>query len=70
MQIKETLDGCFAGAVEGPPLEDLVVLADRADVSLEIQRAFSARVQSVREDGNGVIASGVGGDSRQRPAGK
>ena len=57
MQIKETPDVSFPGAVESPPLEDVVVLADSAGVSLGVQRAFSARVRSVRDDGSGLIAS-------------
>jgi signal transduction histidine kinase len=57
MQIKETPDVSFPGAVESPPLEDVVVLADSAGVSLGVQRAFSARVRSVHDDSSGVIAS-------------
>ena len=57
MQIKETPDVSFPGAVESPPLEDVVVLADNAGVALGVQRAFSARVRSVRDDGSGLIAS-------------
>jgi hypothetical protein len=38
-------------------VEDVVVLADSAGVALGVQRAFSARVRSVRDDGNGLIAS-------------
>ena len=57
MQIKETLDVSFPGAVESPPLEDVVVLADSAGVALGVQRTFSARVRSVRDDGSGLIAS-------------
>jgi hypothetical protein len=57
MQIKETPDVSFPGVVESSPLEDVVVLADRAGVALGVQRAFSARVRSVRDDGNGLIAS-------------
>ena len=57
MQIKETLDVSFPSAVESPPLEDVVVLADSAGVTLGVQRAFSARVRSVRDDGSGLIAS-------------
>ena len=57
MQIKETLDVSFPGAVESSPLEDVVVLADSAGVALGVQRAFSARVRSVRNDGSGLIAS-------------
>jgi Enolase C-terminal domain-like len=56
MQIKETPDVSFPGAVESPLLED-VVLADSAGVSLGVQRAFSARVRSVHDDSSGVIAS-------------
>jgi len=59
MQIKETPDVSFPGAVERPPLEDVVVLAGGAGASLGVQRAFSARVQSVRDDSSGVIASSV-----------
>lgn len=57
MQIKETPDVSFPGVVESPPLADVVVLADNAGVALGVQRAFSARVRSVRDDGNGLIAS-------------
>jgi hypothetical protein len=57
MQIKETPDVSFPGVVESPPLEDVVVLADNAGVALGVQRAFSARVRSVRDDGSGLIAS-------------
>ena len=57
MQIKETPDVSFPGVVESPPLEDVVVLADSAGVALGVQRAFSARVRSVRDDGSGLIAS-------------
>ena len=57
MQIKETLDVSFPGSVESPPLEDVVVLVDSAGVALGVQRAFSARVRSVRDDGSGLIAS-------------
>jgi signal transduction histidine kinase len=57
MQIKETPDVSFPGVVKSSPLEDVVVLADRAGVALGVQRAFSARVRSVRDDGNGLIAS-------------
>jgi hypothetical protein len=34
MQIKETLHVSFPGAVESPPLEDVVALADFAGVAL------------------------------------
>jgi signal transduction histidine kinase len=57
MQIKETPDASFPGVVESPPLEDVVVLADNAGVALGAQRAFSARVRSVRDNGSGLIAS-------------
>ena len=57
MQIKETPDVSFPRVVESPPLEDVVVLADNAGVALGVQRAFSARVRSVRDDGSGLIAS-------------
>lgn len=57
MQIKETLDVSFPGAVENPPLEDVVVLADSAGVALGVLRTFSARVRSVCDDGSGLIAS-------------
>jgi signal transduction histidine kinase len=57
MQIKETPDVSFIGVVESPAREDVVVLADSAGVALGVQRAFSARVRSVRDDGNGLIAS-------------
>jgi signal transduction histidine kinase len=57
MQIKETPDVSFPRVVESPPLEDVVVLADSAGVALGVQRAFSARVRSVRDDGSGLIAS-------------
>jgi signal transduction histidine kinase len=57
MQIKETPDVSFPGVVESPPLEDVVVLADIAGVALGVQRTFSARVRSVRDDSGGLIAS-------------
>jgi hypothetical protein len=57
MQIKETPDVSFHGVVKSPPLEDVVVLADSAGVALGVQRAFSARVRSVRDDVGGLIAS-------------
>ena len=68
MQIKETIDVSFPGSIESPPLEDVVVLVDSAGVALGVQRAFSARVRSVRDGGSGLIASRcveiplVGGD--------
>jgi signal transduction histidine kinase len=43
--------------VGSPPLEDVVALADSAGVALGVQRAFSARVRSVRDNGSGLIAS-------------
>jgi hypothetical protein len=57
MQIKETIGFSFPGSVESPPLEDVVVLADSAGVALGVQRTFSARVRSVRDDGSGLVAS-------------
>jgi signal transduction histidine kinase len=57
MQIKQTPEVSFPGVVESPPLEDAVVLADSAGVALGVQRAFSARVRSVRDEGSGLIAS-------------
>lgn len=57
MQVKETPDVSFPRVVESFPLEDVVVLADNAGVALGVQRAFSARVRSVRDDGSGLIAS-------------
>jgi signal transduction histidine kinase len=57
MRIKETPDVSFPGAVESPPLEDVVVLVDSAGVALGVQRAFSARVLGVRDGGSGLIAS-------------
>jgi signal transduction histidine kinase len=57
MQIKETIGVSFPGSAESPPLEDVVVLADSAGVALGVQRTFSARVRSVRDDGSGLIAS-------------
>src|SRR5436305_10510132 len=57
MQIRETPDLSSPGLVESPPLEDVVVFADSAGVALGVQRAFSARVRSVRDDGSGLIVS-------------
>jgi len=57
MQIKETPDVSFPGVVESPALEDVVVLADSAGAALGVQRAFSARVRSVRDGGSDLIAS-------------
>jgi signal transduction histidine kinase len=57
MRIKETPDVSFPDVVESLPLEDVVVLADSAGVALGVQRTFSARVRSVRDDGSGLIAS-------------
>jgi hypothetical protein len=42
MQIKETIGVSLPGSVEGPPLEDAVVLVFSAGVALGVQRAFSA----------------------------
>ncbi|KWV60386.1 histidine kinase [Bradyrhizobium macuxiense] len=57
MQIKETPHVSFPGVVKSPPLEDVIVLADSAGVALGVQRAFGARVRSVRDDGSGLVAS-------------
>ncbi|MGY3618138.1 ATP-binding protein [Bradyrhizobium sp. USDA 10063] len=57
MHIKGTTGISFPGSVEGPPLEDVVVLAHGAGVALGVQRALSARVRSVRDGGSGLIAS-------------
>jgi signal transduction histidine kinase len=57
MQIKETPGVSFPGVIESPPLQDVVVLADSAGVALGVQRAFSARVRSVRDDGGGLVTS-------------
>jgi signal transduction histidine kinase len=57
MQIKETPAVSFPGVVKSPLLEDVVMLADSAGVALGVQRSFSARVRSVRNDGSGLIAS-------------
>jgi len=57
MQIKERPHVSFPSVVESPPLGDVVVLADSAGVVLGVQRAFGARVRSVRDDGSGLIAS-------------
>ncbi|MBR1163664.1 ATP-binding protein [Bradyrhizobium elkanii] len=57
MQIRETIGVSLSGSVEGPLLEDVVVLADRAGVALGVQHAFSARVRDVRDGGSGLIAS-------------
>ena len=57
MQIRETPDVSFPGAVESPPLEDVAVLAGSAGVSCGVQRAFSATVRSVPDDSSGVIVS-------------
>jgi signal transduction histidine kinase len=56
-ETKETLDVSFAGAVESARLKDVVVLADRAGVALGVQRTFSARVRSVRDDASHLIVS-------------
>jgi hypothetical protein len=57
MQIKYSSDVSFPGAVESPPPEDVVVLADSAGVALGAQRPFIARVWNVSDHGSGVIAS-------------
>jgi signal transduction histidine kinase len=57
MQIKETIGVSSPGSVESPPLQDVVVLADSAGVTLGVQRALSARVRGVRDGGSGRIAS-------------
>ena len=57
MQIKETIGVSLPGSVEGPPLEDVVVLVDSAGVAVGVQRAFSARVRGVRDGGGGLAAS-------------
>ncbi|QOZ28428.1 nitrogen regulation protein NR(II) [Bradyrhizobium sp. CCBAU 51753] len=59
MQIKDTPDVSFPGAVEGPPLEGIVVLADSAGVAFGVQRAFTARVRIFRDNGSGLIATCV-----------
>jgi hypothetical protein len=51
MQIKEILDVSFPGSVESSLPKDAVVLADGVGVALGVQRAFSARVRSVRDEG-------------------
>ena len=66
MQIKETLDVSFPSAVESPPLEDVVVLADSAGVALRVPRTFSARVRSVCDDGRRPHRVQVRGDSARR----
>jgi signal transduction histidine kinase len=57
MQIKETPEVSCPRVVESFPLVDVIVLADNAGITLGVQRAFSARVRSVRDDGSGLIAS-------------
>src|SRR4051812_48568948 len=57
MQIKETIGVSFPGCAQSPPLEDVVVLVDSAGLALRVQRAFSASVRGLRDDGSGVIAS-------------
>src|SRR4051794_8540631 len=56
MQIKETIGVSFPGAIERPPLEDVVVLGDRAGVAVGVQRASDASVRGVRDDGSSLIA--------------
>jgi hypothetical protein len=55
MQIREIIGVSFG--IESPSLEDVVVLADSAGVSLGVPRAFSARVRSVHDGSSGGIAS-------------
>ncbi|MCD9817337.1 ATP-binding protein [Bradyrhizobium japonicum] len=68
MLIKYSSDISFPGEVESHLPEDVVVLADRADVALGVQRPLRVRVRSVSDHGSGVIASRrveiplVGGD--------
>ncbi|WP_051311091.1 hybrid sensor histidine kinase/response regulator [Bradyrhizobium sp. Cp5.3] len=57
MQIKETIGVPFPGPAESLPLEDVVVLADSAGVSLGVRRAFSARVRRMHDGSSGGIAS-------------
>lgn len=57
MQIKEKIGVSFPGAVESPPLEDVVVLGERAGLAPGMQRAINASVRGVRDDGSGPIAS-------------
>ncbi|MET4204995.1 ATP-binding protein [Bradyrhizobium sp. LA6.12] len=57
MQIKYLSNVSFPGAVESPPPEDVVVLADSAGVALGVRRPFCARVRNVRDHRGGVIAS-------------
>ncbi len=56
MSMKLTIGVSFPGSVESPP-QDVVVLVDSAGVVLGVQRAFSARVRSVRDGASGLIAS-------------
>jgi signal transduction histidine kinase len=57
MQIEETVDVSFPGSAQSLPLEDVVVLVDRAGVALGVQHAFCARVRIVRDSGSGLIVS-------------
>ncbi|WP_262269430.1 ATP-binding protein [Microvirga yunnanensis] len=57
MQIKETIGLSLTGSVEGPLLEDVVVLVDSAGVALGVQRACNARVPGVCNGDSGFIAS-------------
>jgi signal transduction histidine kinase len=57
MQIKQTIGVSPHGFVERPPLEDVVVLVDGAGVAVGVQRAFSARVNGVRDRASGLVAS-------------
>lgn len=56
MQIKETIGVSF-GELESSPLENVVVLGDRAGVAFGVQRAISGSVRGIRDDDSGHIAS-------------
>jgi hypothetical protein len=56
MQLEEVPDISSHGVGACPPWEDVVVLADSGGVAVGVQRAFSARVRSVRDDDSGLIA--------------
>ncbi|AYG62279.1 hypothetical protein CCGE525_26080 (plasmid) [Rhizobium jaguaris] len=67
MQTKEAPDVSYAHAAKCSPPDNVVALAVCADASLGVQRPFSARIQSVRDDRKFLIASRrvqvlVGGD--------
>lgn len=57
MQIKEAIGVSSPGPVEGPPVEDVIVLVDSAGVGLVAQRAGGARVRDVCNGDSGLIAS-------------